>query len=218
MAYLSMSHIFYEMGRYKFAASYGEEAITANPYYPSGYIRSGWAYYRLGNYPKAVTYLNKALSLNLNDEDKFSVYHALGSCAYAEEDYDDGIENFKKAENLDPENKHVCHDGLGWGYLAKGMFGDAREQFEKAIELSSKFANAYHGLGTTYLWDGNYKEAIEYLEKALEINPDQPLVKKRLKEAKLRLKEVQGIISSQTSSINEKLKNGEILLSVENDI
>ncbi|MEM7101723.1 MAG: tetratricopeptide repeat protein [Bacteroidota bacterium] len=65
-----------------------------------------------------------------------------------------------------------------WGYLLLGNFykdrkGDnekAQENYEKALELDTKFHLAHHNLGNLFLNIKAYESAIEHFERATQIN------------------------------------------------
>ena len=53
--------------------------------------------------------------------------------------------------------------------------GQSLENYKKAIELDSEFADAYVALGVAYLRIGEFKGGIYCLSKALEVQPDSQL-------------------------------------------
>ncbi len=66
----------------------------------------------------------------------------------------------------------------GFAYIQKTReendpqyYDNAKNYFERAIELDEKNADAYAGLGSIYLSEHNFKEALESGKKAREFNP-----------------------------------------------
>ncbi len=59
----------------------------------------------------------------------------------------------------------------GFGYADKGAYDHAIAEFDQAIEINPKYAEAYFGRGIVYLVKGAYDDAIVDLNKALEIDP-----------------------------------------------
>jgi protein involved in polysaccharide export with SLBB domain len=77
---------------------------------------------------------------------------------------------------------------MGVKYGLSGLFRQAAELFEKAVELNPNFADAHYSLGHAYFDLGRYEDAIQSLEKAILLNPKD-------KEARLRLEEAQLLAS-----------------------
>ena len=59
----------------------------------------------------------------------------------------------------------------GAGYLEKDEYDHAIAEFDKAIEINPKSAQAYWCRGIVYLKKGEYDHVIADLNMALEINP-----------------------------------------------
>ena len=55
------------------------------------------------------------------------------------------------------------------GFLEKSI-----EEFNKALEINPKYANAFYNLAVVYEMLGNYYGAKETYHKVLSINPDHP--------------------------------------------
>lgn len=77
---------------------------------------------------------------------------------------------------------------IGVKYGLSGLFRQAAELFQKAIQLNPNFADAHYSLGHAYFDLGRYEDAIQSLEKAIALNPKD-------KEARLRLEEAQLLAS-----------------------
>ena len=58
---------------------------------------------------------------------------------------------------------HTC---LGWAYSAKGQFGDAIRECEKAVRLDPEYGNPYNDIGAYMIETGRWAEALTWLEKA----------------------------------------------------
>lgn len=80
---------------------------------------------------------------------------------------------------------------IGVKYGLSGLFRQAAELFQKAIQLNPNFADAHYSLGHAYFDLGRYEDAIQSLEKAIALNPKD-------KEARLRLEEAQ-LLASENS-------------------
>jgi tetratricopeptide (TPR) repeat protein len=66
----------------------------------------------------------------------------------------------------------AVHFQLGYAFTALGKLDDARGQYQKAIDLNPKMAEAYLNLGLTLL-DSDPDAAIAPLQKAAELLPNQ---------------------------------------------
>ncbi len=63
------------------------------------------------------------------------------------------------------------YNNLGDIYAGEKDYPKAIENFQIALQISPKFADAVHNLGYTYYQMGNLEQAKTYLEKSYEINP-----------------------------------------------
>jgi tetratricopeptide (TPR) repeat protein len=59
--------------------------------------------------------------------------------------------------------------------MGKGQYDKAISDFNKAIDLNPKFAEAYNNRGLTYAKKGQYDKAISDFTKTIEINPSYTL-------------------------------------------
>ncbi len=57
-------------------------------------------------------------------------------------------------------------------------FDRALEDFNKTIEMNSRFASAYHNRGMAYSGKGRHEKAVEEFSKVIEMNPDSPVLYK----------------------------------------
>ncbi|MGA2468126.1 MAG: tetratricopeptide repeat protein, partial [Thermodesulfobacteriota bacterium] len=73
----------------------------------------------------------------------------------------------KQSESRDAE----FYNNRGMAYRDKGQYDQAISDFNKALEINSKYAYAYNNRGMAYRDKGQYDQAISDYNKALEINP-----------------------------------------------
>ena len=118
----------------------------------------------------------------MNAEEYFNLGNALADSAR----YDEAIEKFKKALEINPKyvdayinwgmalcNKAetaVVTTGTTWEEQEK-RYRKAIELFQKAAEIDPGSAKAYSNWGVALNKLGRYEEAIEKFKKAVEINP-----------------------------------------------
>lgn len=77
----------------------------------------------------------------------------------------------EKASAIQPD--HVrSHLARAYAHLACHKFPEARQDFQKVIELSPKNFAAHHHLGRLEQHSGNPAESIRFFRKAMELNPE----------------------------------------------
>lgn len=90
-------------------------------------------------------------------------------------DYEQAVENLKKAAELIPDNP-LLFNALGVSYLNLQQYPDETiEAFNRAIKLYPSYSEAYSNLGTAYaslLHDIDLAE--KNFQKAIEISPEFP--------------------------------------------
>jgi len=112
----------------------------------SKYYNSGNAYYKRGDYDRAIEDYSKAIEL---DPKYAAAYNARGLAYVNKGDYDRAIEDYNKAVELEPKYANAYYN-RGWAYYNKGNYYRAIADYTKAIELDSKYANAYYNRGLAY--------------------------------------------------------------------
>ncbi|MGO9138557.1 MAG: tetratricopeptide repeat protein [Syntrophales bacterium] len=68
-------------------------------------------------------------------------------------------------------NKPKPYNNRGFTYFELGNYNQAIGDFDRAIELNPKYAEAYNNRGVAHDRLGNYNLAIEDFDRAIEINP-----------------------------------------------
>ena len=93
------------------------------------------------------------------------------------------------ARKTNAEAKRLYKEGVKYG--RGGLFRQASELFQQAIQLNPDYADAHFGLGQAYFDQGRWEEAIVSFENALRIDPKD-------KEARARLDRTQQMAGSKT--------------------
>ncbi len=147
---------------------FSEKSLRQTELDPAIWICLGVAYSSEGDFKKAITAYEKALSL---DNRYPVIYNNLGSVYLSiflqtkdKKAYQKSLENFKKAIELDP-NYPSAYNGLGAVYRHVGNIDGAIYCWERALELSPDFDRALYNIGGAYLEKGNKVKALDYLNK-----------------------------------------------------
>lgn len=153
----------------------------------------GLVYENIGDYDKAIENCSIALKKYhiSKDVSKYFTYgHLMNKIGFLYRKKSDYIKSeywYKKAlywlEEAVEKNCDVISDlattynDLGILYLNKGKFEEAKEYYERGLNLRNEMepkdydaiAYSYHNIGTAYQKLDNYTEAIRFHEKALDI-------------------------------------------------
>ncbi len=97
--------------------------------------------------------------------------------------YQNALNNFKKAIDLDPEYA-LAYNGLGGAYLLVGHLDGAVFCLEKALELNPALGYALYNLGHAYLLKGEIDKALDYFNRYKKSTYDRlsPSERKELDE------------------------------------
>jgi Flp pilus assembly protein TadD len=129
------------------------------------------AYWRKGDFEKALEAYQEALSLDNNYPIIFnnlgSLYLSLFLKTKSPSDRQKSLQNFKKAIELDPDYASA-YNGLGAAYRHAGNINGAIYCWEKAVELNPDFDFALYNLGLAYLATGDKTQALSYFIKYKE--------------------------------------------------
>jgi tetratricopeptide (TPR) repeat protein len=71
-----------------------------------------------------------------------------------------------------PRSDPMAHNNLGVAYYHKGEWDKAIAEYQKAVSLRPRYADAHNNLGAAYVAKGMFDEAIAAHKQALAIRPD----------------------------------------------
>ena len=72
----------------------------------------------------------------------------------------------------DPNVLKQKHFAKGESYFQRGQYREAAIEFQNAIQIDSKYAEAHYELAQTYLKEADWLHAYQELMKTVEINPN----------------------------------------------
>lgn len=151
------------------AEYYAGKAMQIAPAWVKPYIHLS-KYYRNANQPvKAEELLNRALQL---DSNSILVWFHMASFFEKQEQYATAEHWYLKA--IAGSGDDICfpcaHNQLGVVYWDTRRYAEAEQQFKKAIQLDSTFANAYYNLGIVYANTRRYSDAEQQYKKAIQFD------------------------------------------------
>ena len=124
------------------------------------------------DWPLAEREYKRAIELNPNYATAHQWY---GEYLAATGRFDEGLEELKQAERLDPLSLIINSD-LGLPFFFARQYDEAIEQWRKTVELDPNFWLAHYALALVYEQKGMYEEAISESKKALNLFVDSPWV------------------------------------------
>lgn len=148
-----------------------KEFLTAIESEQSGRVHAGLGQaYQLKNaFEKAEKHYKSALR---KEPDNPQFANNLAALYLDMERWDGAIRYFEQAvENLLFTNPEIALTGLGSAYFQKHDYPQAIAQFQKAVKIAPRYAQAYYHLGKTYFALDRIDLALRELRHAVELNP-----------------------------------------------
>lgn len=125
------------------------------------------SYLKLEKTDKAIEAYRNTLTRQPGRDD---LHLELGNVLYAEDRFEEAVQAYQKAVNIDPSSLNQF--SLAQGLMQTGRYEAARAAFRNVIRLEPHSAHGYLGLGQAYAKEGDYDSAIEQFEKALDKQSD----------------------------------------------
>lgn len=175
------------MGYYREAIAYYQKALPAadDADRLKILVRIGVAYDNLGDYPKALDYIQKGLDAAGDDNPDLPLaYNGLGVVYVHLGEFDKALEFTRKTLEADKKILGDDHPDIAVSYVTMGIiyreledYENAIKYYQKALDIQQQFSDEYNtDLATTYNNIGSFCnyvnkpfESLEYLTKALEI-------------------------------------------------
>ena len=139
----------------------------------------GKAWQHMHHHCAGLNFLNRAnKSWNNKENKKFNLNRARTNFEYMVEHTD---KSFSYLTDV--------HFQLGNVYKMQKNYSQAAKEYNKSIELNKKYTKPYKALSDIFVKSGQFEKAIEILEEGLKNKPKSKSLKRRLSEAKKKLKE-----------------------------
>ena len=154
-------------GRFEDARSAIQKALDINPRFAKAHFYAGLIYYELGNHDAGLQAIQHALDLEpgFRTEACKTAMHC-----HAASDYAGALKMFENVSHTEVDDI-LFHYKLGDDMYRRGMYGEAIEEYEKALVLNPNYADIRNHLGIAYGAHGKSDEAIAQFRSALETNP-----------------------------------------------
>ncbi|MGD8921862.1 MAG: tetratricopeptide repeat protein [Candidatus Zixiibacteriota bacterium] len=176
------------------------------------FFRSGLALLREGQFELAIADLTEAINKQPSRAEAYTAraqaynarkqtseayadYLRAGEIYQIQNDLNQSITAFSKAIELAP-NETAPLLGRGNVFLNKGEHIAATADFESAVRLDERNAQAHFGLGRTRFEQGYYKKAIDHFKDAQTLEPNNPAVYQYLMLAYLGANDIKNVKKS----------------------
>jgi tetratricopeptide (TPR) repeat protein len=107
-------------------------------------------------------------TLESNPEDP-AVYQRIGIGYYRTQAYQCGMDAYREAIALDPQNA-LAHNMLGYCCVGAGKLEEAVSAFHQLVEVAPDDPNSYDSLAEGYYELGDTTQAIQYYQQALAVD------------------------------------------------
>lgn len=118
-------------------------------------------------------------------------YYELGSLYLDKKLFVQSVTLLQKAlkidKDLEPENKALIFNALGYAYFAQEQYDIAIRQYKEALKLYPEYVIALNNLGNVYEKKQMIVKALETYKEALKYEPDNKTAKRRVESLEKRL-------------------------------
>jgi superkiller protein 3 len=167
MAYAGIGAIYEELDDADRTFENYNQALTLNPNLTELFAPLGVAYYQKGEIAKADELLTKAVAVNAEDD---QTQLLLGLIRYKQVKNDEAIAALKRSLAL--KESAEGHYYLGEVYDRLDRDKEALDEYNKAVGLNPKYAEAWFDLGVANYNRARYQEAIRAFEQAVRLKND----------------------------------------------
>jgi len=160
----TLGNVYYNKLLWAESESEYKRAIELNPNYPTAYHWYAVLLFGLGRNGEAEAAIMRAHQLdplsNIISQNVAQVYRMKG-------DYAASIETCQRIIDLDP-NFPGCHFAIAWSYLKTDRNNEAIAEWQKALELNSRYSTTLAELGVAFAASGRTSDAMGLLKELEE--------------------------------------------------
>ena len=109
------------------------------------------------------------------EREELNYYYNRGDTFFDLGKFEDAIQNYDKAIELDSNVNSVYYYNRGNAYFSLGKFEEAIQDYNKAIDLNPNDDLSYSNRGNAYFSLGKFEDAIQDYNKAIDLNPNDDL-------------------------------------------
>ena len=156
---------YYNLNDYSTALIHYKKVTELDKDFASAYNRIGYCQSELNNYEEA----EKAFQIYIKlIPDKANPYDSYAEFLLKTGKYDESIEQYKKAVEIDPVNFAASLYGIGNNYIFKGDYESARKYYQdysdQASEINGKLG-ALHLIATSFVHEGKTENALKTFDE-----------------------------------------------------
>jgi tetratricopeptide (TPR) repeat protein len=149
------------------AIEYYDIAIELNKDEQKYYYNKGMCYYYLEKNDEAILWIDKAIEIDNNYE--VAYYYKIRILIDIKR-YDEALIEFDKVFKLSLQQPDVFYELKGNMMFTRKDFKGAAEEYKKAIQYDSDYAQYYYDVGKCFNDLNNYNDGIRYLKKAIKLD------------------------------------------------
>jgi DnaJ family protein C protein 7 len=174
--------------------------LRNNPQDPEGLVLRGRALYAQGENEKAIQHFRQALSCDPDFKNAVKYLRLVqrldrmkqdGNAAFKSGKYQDAVDLYSKALEVDSSNKLTNSKILQNRAMASIKLKDFKSAIEdctKALDLDPSYTKAKRTRAKAMGESGKWEEAVRELKSLQETNPQDPEIAKEVRNAELELK------------------------------
>ena len=166
-ALCNLSNALWARGDMDEAVAIGRRAVAARPDMSQAHNNLANALKALGRLDEAIVHYEHALLLKGDDPE---VCRNLGNLLRLKRRHDEAVAMLRRSVELAPDIG-AGHNCLGVALQAVGMILEAKQCFERSLQLDAADADALISLGNVSKDLGDAQQALDYYRRALVLDP-----------------------------------------------
>lgn len=135
---------------------------------PEAYSNLGESYRQLGQIENAIEAYQSIVNEFPEDDLASSALTSLGTLNFERGEYERSHANYTQLLETAPRYRQEAYVGMGNASLARDRIGQAKDEFESALQINANNNAAKVGLGKVAVANENYEEAREWLAPVAE--------------------------------------------------
>ncbi|NTU53387.1 MAG: tetratricopeptide repeat protein [Chlorobiaceae bacterium] len=137
-----------------------QQEVWKNPQDARGYMNLGKEYARLQRYDEAIRSYERAIGIEPGLDEAYS---ALGAAYFDKKEFSSALHWMQKRVALAPDDSLRLFD-LGNVYFQLKQYNDAQASYQKAIDNSYSFQEAWYSMAVCFIKTGKIDEARKILK------------------------------------------------------